>query len=49
MALRFRAIDLTSPINRIAAGFVAVCQNVRERARRLGIPFDEFVRGLNAA
>src|SRR6202044_1870611 len=29
MALKFRALDLTSPINRIAAGFVALAVNVR--------------------
>ena len=29
MALKFRGLDVTNPINRIAAGFVALCQNVR--------------------
>lgn len=29
MALRFRGMDLTSPLNRIAAGFAALCVNVR--------------------
>ena len=29
MAIEFRGLDLTSPINRIKAGFAAMCQNVR--------------------
>ncbi|MGB6875566.1 MAG: hypothetical protein WBD87_05980, partial [Candidatus Acidiferrales bacterium] len=29
MALKFRGLDLTSPLNRIAAGFAALCANVR--------------------
>jgi hypothetical protein len=29
MALKFRGLDVTAPVNRIAAGFAAVCVNVR--------------------
>jgi hypothetical protein len=31
--MRFRGLDVTRPLNRLLAGFVAVCQNIRSFAR----------------